>query len=331
MELHTSQVSFFKPILDGAQDSGISINRLLKDSGLNKFNLDDFDNYVPINSMYAFFAAISEQQGIADLTEQFANQIQLTSLSQWGEMVAYAPNVLAACQLAVKYDNVINSHERAGFEINGTKATYWQRFIDKPTVGLSVGRKQADYISFVLALNGFRLAGGADWAPLEIHLQSDTSTNFDTLLPVGNNTKILLNQPRTAIIFPTSMLTKPMLSSEGANDIIINHHATDLSLVNTIERLIDSRQTGLVPNMKLIAEMTESSTRTLQRNLSKEGSSISEVVDQWRFKTALKLIEEPGNNLKEISERLSYSNLPNFERAFRRWTKTSPGRYREML
>ena len=327
MELHTSQVSFFKPILDGAQDSGVSINRLLKDSGLNKFNLDDFDNYVPISLMYAFFAAISKQQGIADLTEQFSNQIQLTSLSQWGEMIAYAPNVLAACQLGVKYGNVICSHERAGFKINGTRATYWQRFIDKPTIG----REQADFISFIQALDGFRIAGGADWAPLEIHLQSDTSPNFDTLLPVGNNTKILLNQPATAIVFPTSMLTKPMLSSEGANDIIINHQVTDLSLVNKIERLIDSRQAGLVPNMKLIAEMAESSTRTLQRNLSKEGSSLSEIVDQWRLKTALKLLEEPGNSIKEISEKLSYSNVPNFERAFRRWTNTSPGRYQEML
>jgi len=327
MDFHISQVSFFKPILDGLQQAGVNLDPLLRLSSLDSFQLTDDDNHVPVRSMYTFFNEIKRQQGIDDLTEQFANQIQLTSLSQWGEMIAYAPNVLAACQLASKYGNVINSHERAGFEINGTTATYWQRFIDRP----SVGREQADFISFTQALDGFRLAGGADWAPLEIHLQSDTSPNFDTVLPAGNNTKILLNQSATAIVFPTSMLTKPMLSSDGANHTIINHEANDLSLVNKIERLIDSRQTGVVPNMKLIAEMTESSTRTLQRNLSKEGSSISGVVDQWRFKTALKLIEEPSKSIKEISEKLSYSNVPNFERAFRRWTNTSPGRYRDML
>ena len=327
IELHTSQVSFFKPILDGIQDSGANVNRLLQFSGLNKFNLDTLENYVPVHSMYAFFAAISKQHGIDDLVEQFANQIRLTSLSQWGEMLAYTPNVLAACQLAVKYDSIINSHERAGFEINGTRATYWQRFIDKP----AAGREQADFISFALALNGFRLAGGTDWAPLEIHLQSDASPNFDTLLPVGNSTKILLSQPTTAIIFPTSMLIKPMLNRDTANDITINYQTTELSLVNKVERLIDSKQSGLSPNMKLIAEMTNSSPRTLQRNLAKEGSSISEIVDQWRLKTALQLIETPSMSVKEISERLTYSNVPNFERAFRRWTNTSPGRYRESL
>ncbi len=323
-QLHLVQVGFLRPVLDGLKDAGVNVGRLLDSSGLNKFHLTDTEQYVPVHSMYSFFDGVNQQEGLDDLMDQFSEQIQLVSLSQWGEMIAYTPDILTAIQAAVKYDSVVMTHEQAGFEICGNKTKYWQRFTDRQ----NNGREQADFLSFSLALKGFQLAAGNDWAPLEIHFQSQIAPNLDILLPPGNNTRILLGQAATAIVFPTSMLAMPMLSGdvpEGLATIF----SLPITLSSKIENLLSSMQPNLIPNMELVAEMTESSTRTLQRNLAKENSSLSGVVEQWRFKKAIQLLDNPEIKIKDISEQLGYANAPNFVRAFRRWTGTSPNGYRE--
>lgn len=324
--LHITQVGFFKPIVDSLIASGTNVNHLYKHSGLEKFQFDDPERYVPTHSMYALFEQIKKQEGIDDVLDQFAEKIQLVSLSQWGEMISFTPDVLAAIQMAVKYESVVMSHERAGYEITGATTKYWQRFIDHP----ANGREQADFLSFALAINGFRIAVGDKWAPLEIHLQSEIAPNLDRLLPVGSNTRVLLGQDATAVIFPTSMLAMPMLGVNTLSEISPGDLSCPPGIAGKIEHLLDAKQTELVPDLNLITEITEYPPRTLQRKLAKEGTSLSEVVDQWRFKTALRLLENPHVRVKEISEQLNYSNPSNFDRAFRRWTKCSPNRYREL-
>lgn len=323
--LHLTQVSFLKPILDGLIDSGASTRRILNRSGLDKFNLDNIENFVPVDSAYAFFDETCKQEGTPDLFEQFSSNIELLGLAQWGEMVAYAPDVLTACQLAVKYGNVINTHERASLTINGERTTYRQHFIDQPTKG----RDQADHISLALAINGFRLAGGAKWAPLEIHLQSQTCLNLDLLLPIGAKTLVFLNRPATAIVFHTSMLAMPMLSSNVSLDkgILINSVGT--SMAEMVESLVDSMKIGMSPSVNVISEIIGVPVRSLQRMLSREETSFTEVVERWRFKSAIKYLSETDLRIKEISSILKYSNASNFERAFRRWTNVTPEQYRK--
>lgn len=324
-EFHIAQVGFFKPILDGLQGAGANINRLMNSSGLDKFQLHDAEHYVPVQSMYSFFDSIYQCEGIMDLLDEFSEQIQLVSLSQWGEMIAFTPDILSSLQLAVQYDGVVMSHERAGYNVNGVTTTYWQRFTDQTTKG----REQADFLSFALAIKGFQLAAGNDWAPLEIHLQSSTAPNLDVLLPSGNNTKVFLGQPASAIVFPTTMLALSMLGKDAPRDML-NHYPASITLSSKLENLLDSVRGDLIPNMKLVTEMTELSSRTLQRRLVEEGTSVSGVIDQWRFKKTIQLMRNPRLRIKDISEQLGYANVPNFERAFRRWTNTTPNRYRDL-
>lgn len=320
-KLDITQVSFFKPILDGLTESGVDIRPFLKSSGLNKFNLDNIDNYVPVDLMYAFFDDVFNQQGRFDLLEQFSTDIELLSLSQAWAMVVYTPDVFGACQLAVRYDNIINSHERASLTIDGEKVIYRPCFADHR----QKRSEQADFISFALAINGFRLAGGDKWPPLEIHLQSEHPPNLDFLLPVGSNIRILLNQAATAIVFPTAMLPLPRLGSNISN----NNSLT--SMAGKVEALIGSTQIDVNPKIEYFSEIVDIPVRTLQRQLAMEDATFSIIVKRWRFKIAKKYLSESDLLIKEISLLLRYSNTSNFERAFRRWTNTTPEQYRNSL
>jgi AraC-like DNA-binding protein len=329
LEFHVGQFGYIRPVLDALIEEGVNVEILLQKSGLNRFKLDDNNLYVPVNAMYRFFDVLDEQEGHVDILGNFFDRIQLASFSEAGEAVASTADLLAACRLGEKYNDAFLSHEQAGFEVNGQKAMFWHRFIDKQEhIG---GRERLTLVSFSIVLSGLHLAAGKDWAPLEIHLQSKSAPDLDAILPAGANTKIYLNQPVTAIVFPTAMLTLPMSGSGLCEDASQAFFADTATLSSRIEYILDAFNQETLPNIKTFAEITDMSTRTLQRRLSEQDSSYFEVIDQWRFKTALKLLDNPGIRIKDISEKLYYANVPNFERAFRRWTQTSPNRYRELI
>lgn len=323
--LHLTQIGFFKPILSELKDKGVNFQKLLNSSGLSHYNLEDENKYVPLKNVYGLFNAIHQQEGIDDFIEEFAGLMKLTSLSQWSEMIAYTPDILTACQKAEKYNGVLLTHEHAGFDVNSQNSIFWQYFDDQP----GAGRRQTEFLCLALAINSFQLAAGDSWAPLEIHIQSNRIPNLDKLLPPGYTTKIYLNQPRTAIVFPTSILTLPMLGKkEHSNHINYNPNTTN-SIANNIERILDSNEE--IPSINYVAEISDLSVRSLQRRLLDEQVTYSDIIDNWRFKRALDLLKDSKNSVTGISKVLRYSNLPNFVRAFSRWTNSTPQQYRENI
>jgi AraC-like DNA-binding protein len=72
------------------------------------------------------------------------------------------------------------------------------------------------------------------------------------------------------------------------------------------------------------------SERTLHRRLAAEGTSYRELIERARKAAALRFLEQP-RSLEEVADLLGYASTQSFQRAFRRWTGTSPGSYQRQL
>ncbi len=77
-----------------------------------------------------------------------------------------------------------------------------------------------------------------------------------------------------------------------------------------------------------VARILAISPRTLRRKLTEHGISFSELLDRERRERARSLLQAAPVPLEEVAERLGYSTLSNFVRAFHRWTGTTPAAYR---
>lgn len=73
------------------------------------------------------------------------------------------------------------------------------------------------------------------------------------------------------------------------------------------------------------------SRATLYRKLQEANTSFSDIVEQLRQSESRKLLTSSFLSLNEISERLGYSNLSAFNRAFKRWYGMSPAFYRNSV
>lgn len=80
-----------------------------------------------------------------------------------------------------------------------------------------------------------------------------------------------------------------------------------------------------------IAKRLGISRRALQRRLHDHGARLSDLVDEARRDSACAALADPGLTIKEIAERLGFSEASAFHRAFKRWTGLTPQQYRDSL
>lgn len=82
-------------------------------------------------------------------------------------------------------------------------------------------------------------------------------------------------------------------------------------------------------DQKKIAKELALGPRTLQIKLKEEGTSYTKLLDDCRHKLAIKLINLNKMELSEVAFILGFSDQANFSRAFKRWTGTTPKRYKQ--
>lgn len=149
--------------------------------------------------------------------------------------------------------------------------------------------------------------------------------------------RVQYDQPVTQLVFPSSALKLPLTTSDRAGVKLARQQCEralcDLGLdgtfVDRVRALISNRTKGEgVRSLDEVATAMRLSARTLKRRLAAQGARFSDLLDQERCKRASLLLSSSGLSLDDIAERLGYSTLTNFARAFRRWTGLSPLAYR---
>ncbi|CBL46467.1 Transcriptional regulator, AraC family [gamma proteobacterium HdN1] len=78
-----------------------------------------------------------------------------------------------------------------------------------------------------------------------------------------------------------------------------------------------------------IAVVLHVSERTLQRQLSQEGTSFRQLMDDVRREAARRHVLERRSSVSEIAFALGFNDSGNFSRAFKRWFGCAPQAYRQ--
>jgi AraC-like DNA-binding protein len=101
----------------------------------------------------------------------------------------------------------------------------------------------------------------------------------------------------------------------------------DASLASRVRGAITAEPSGF-PSVIEVARRLHVSSRTLKRKLADQGTTFSAILDDARRQRALLLLENRDLSLADVASRLGYTEVPNFTRAFRKWTGTTPAAYR---
>ncbi len=99
------------------------------------------------------------------------------------------------------------------------------------------------------------------------------------------------------------------------------------SLAEEIHQLL-CKMPGYYPDFEHVANLRNSTTRTLHRKLAGEGTSFQLLLENIQRRDAMHYVSSTGLTMTQISHLLGYTDSSNFSRAFRRWTGMSPSEFR---
>jgi AraC-like DNA-binding protein len=143
-------------------------------------------------------------------------------------------------------------------------------------------------------------------------------------------------QPHTAIGFTPALLDRPIRDQNPALKRLLDGHAEQLltarrqaaDAVGDVWQAVSGALVSGVPTLESIAQSLGCSPRGLQRRLAARGQNFKELIDEVRRGLALRYVDDASLSLLDIAFLLGFSEQSGFQRAFKRWTGSTPGAWR---
>jgi len=108
--------------------------------------------------------------------------------------------------------------------------------------------------------------------------------------------------------------------------------AQQQSFAMRVRRVVAAELARGRPTSGIVARRLRMSRRTLVRRLTHEGTTFTQLLDDLRRDLAVHLVMRAGKlSLYDIAKSLGFGHVQAFHRSFKRWTGSTPCRYRESV
>ena len=236
----------------------------------------------------------------------------------------HSPTVGDALQLLVAHQH-LNGDGGLTFLLRRGPVVDWGYAIYQPGV---LGEQMYD-AALAAAVNFMRELYGPSWLPSEVFLpyaKREDTAHHRSFFKVQPH----FNAEYCALRFPVEQLDMPVAAADprrlrAAVEVLSKSHPEDLlrQVYRTVRRLLlEEQHSG-----DDVAQLLSIHRRTLNRRLQESGTSFQEILDQVRFQVARELLAS-DITLDDIAATLGYAAVTPFMRTFRRWSGTTPGRWR---
>jgi AraC-like DNA-binding protein len=327
-EPHTVAAGLFFPLIEVVKHWGVTSDELLGPFGLRETDVSEPHARLPYSLHIAILDRARTLTGEPALGIFWGLQIRASVFGYLGFATTSAATLREAIELAVRFAPLASTAEGMRLHVEGTQASI---FLDEGPDAGSV--REIITLARLVSLwrigetiTGREIRGSAEVAFPEPRYHA----RFAHMAP-----PVRFDRPATRAMMSAEALDYPIVGADPmALRLAAEQCARELSevsgggrLVRMVRSLLWKPEGGLRSPAEVSAAL-HVSPRTLRRKLEAQGHSMSALFDQGRRDRALSLLGQPELSLAQISERLGYHSVQNFERAFRRWTGTTPAAYR---
>jgi len=141
------------------------------------------------------------------------------------------------------------------------------------------------------------------------------------------------------MVFAEDYLARPIPGHDRRLREILEREARELlgrqgpadGIIREISHLVARELDGGNSNSDHVAEILGISVRTMNRRLRRAGTTYKAVVDGVRMDLTSRYLGQTEMGIGEVAFALGFADASSFNRAFRRWTGTTPGAYRSTM
>ena len=184
-----------------------------------------------------------------------------------------------------------------------------------------------------VAFNVLRELCGPRWKPVEVrfaHRRPDDVGPFRRFFRVP----LCFDAEQYAVVFAADWLTHSLPKADPALlsalqqqiDALAARHGDDFP--EQVRSMLHPALIAGQGSADQVAAIFSMHSRTLNRRLNAFGTRFRDLVEEARFEIARQLLSDSAMHLIQIAAMLDYADASAFTRAFRRWSGTTPGKWR---
>ena len=288
---------------------------------------------VPLHAFRALVAEVAVLLADPDLGLHAAIGIRRGDFGLFEFVLRSAMTVGEGCRLCVRYGALFDELARMSIEEDADEARLDQRVPGEP---LGAGR-HANEFAIAASVRLVREVIGTDWRPRRVWFAHPCEHDAAPLAAFLGTDQIVFGAGSNGLAIGREDLARPIVSSDAALGatlelqarLVLVERPTTSDLLSTVREHIRRGLPYGAPQLETTAIELGLSDRTLQRRLAEAETTFHALVEDIRTTLSTVYLADPELSLGEISFQLGYAEPSTFMRAFKRWTGTTPGRYRE--
>jgi AraC-like DNA-binding protein len=330
VDIRRARSSIFRPLLHYCERLGIPSSQLLERAGIEAEAGTDPNAFVAIDKVVALWMHAVALTGDEHLSMHVAEWSPEGSRSIMYFLFANALTVGDALRKVVTFYRSFGNTGQASIEEEATRVAL--RYDDVP--GFAAPRQAREW-GLAGAYCGVRSATGVAFSPERVELAypppPDTREHERIF-----GCPVFFERDASRLWLWREDWERPTRHADPDLLRILESRAQHLvdelpeieSLGGVVQSVLSLDLERGVPSVHDVARRLGLSSRTLQRRLTAEGLSFSDVVERTRESAARRLLKERNLALAEVAELLGFSDQSAFTRAFKAWSGTTPAEFR---
>jgi AraC-like DNA-binding protein len=308
-----------------ARQLGVDPVALLAANGLAPEAFDHPDGRVPYAALAATLDELTRRSGCEHAGLLAGRMWNVADFGVVGALASHAPTVGDALRALTQHSHLVAGGGLMVLVQRGDLAELGYA-IYHPDV-----RKCRAMLQSALAIvaSALRELCGPEFAPVEA-LFPLTRPRDTTPYRLAFMARTSFDADRCAIRFPRAWLQAP-LAGRGAVRGMPQELPMRFDDGDIVDWTVRALRTLLAQGSHGgddVAAFMSIHRRTLNRRLNAAGTTFREVLDRTRFDLARQLLGESDISLDDVAATLGYAGVSPFMRTFRRWSGTTPARWR---
>lgn len=329
----TVSLDWVKGLLLFAEQQGCDRELLLKNSTL-PVDILDKKRRLTMDEMVSLWGACINETADPFFGLHLGEQVRPSTFHIVGYTLMNAANLSEAFDKLNRYQRLIS--DGGVFQRVPVTKGVWLIYHPRP-VTIPFFYHQIDAVlAAVLAFS--RWVTGKDLVAIEVSLHRDRNVRIEEYERVFGVAPSF-NADFDGVLISHEALALSLLEADEELCEIHELHAkqrlTELqcasSIADQVSVLLQRNMSGHEGGRAFIAKKMGFSEKRLQRKLAEEGLTFQGIYNRLRKRLALEYVSDMSIPLTDVATMLGFSDSSAFYRAFKRWTGSTPGEYRELF
>jgi AraC-like DNA-binding protein len=303
--------------------------KVLAEAGFDLRLFDDPDNRISYAARSRLMGHCATRTSCPHFGLLVGQQAALESLGLVGLMVKDSPDVGTALRNLVRYLHLHVRGAQTSLVIDGNLVMFgYQAYQRRAEASEQVG----DGATAVMC-NILRDLCGREWKPVEVRFVHSRPYDVGPFRRFFG-APLSFNAEQYSVVFSAAWLGRRLPATDPALHRLLQreiHRLEDRHGEDFPEQVRSVLRTAVVTghaDANRIASLFSMSSYALARRLRAFGVGFRELVEETRFEISRQMLEGSKIEVSEIAAAFEYSNASAFTRAFRRWSGTTPARWR---